>query len=89
MQLVTRVISMNLRDIKVGDIVTRILAGMPMQLHVSAVADDIIACGPWEFSRKSGAEIDELCGWDEHRSGSYLYHDEIGKSVQIEQEGEV
>ena len=82
-------LAMQLQDVKPGDIVTRIMCGTPMQLKVSEVTDDLIKCGPWEFSRKNGAEMDEDCGWDETRTGSYLLHDEIGKSVRIEQEDDV
>ena len=59
-------------DIKVGDIVTRMLAGsVPMELEVTAV-DDFIHCGPWKFSKKNGAEIDDDLGWDESTTGSFL-----------------
>ena len=59
-------------DIKVGDIVTRMLAGsVPMELQVTAV-DEFIHCGPWKFSRKNGAEIDEELEWDEKGTGSII-----------------
>ena len=51
-------------EIKAGDMVTRWLAGtIPMELRVSAVTDDRIICGGWEFDKKTGAEIDEDLGW--------------------------
>lgn len=61
------------KDIKVGDTVTRMLAGtLPMKLEVTVV-DEFIHCGPWKFSRKNGAEIDEDLEWDdENGTGSYL-----------------
>ena len=62
---------MELKDIKVGDHVTRNLAGAHMELIVSDVTTRII-CGPWEFSRRNGAEIDEDLGWDELSSGSFI-----------------
>ena len=63
---------MKLDEIKVGDTVTRMIAGsIPMVLKVTAV-DEYIHCGPWKFSRKTGAEIDEEIGWDESTTGSVL-----------------
>lgn len=49
------------RDIKTGDTVTRLLAGViPMELRVTAVTEDRIICGGgWEFSRDTGVEIDK------------------------------
>lgn len=79
---------MRLSDVKPGDIVTRVMCGMPMQLKVSEVTDDRIKCGPWEFCKASGAEIDEELGWGGARTGSYLYHDGIGKTVRVEKEPE-
>jgi hypothetical protein len=44
----------------VGDEVTRMLGGtVPMKLKVTAITDERIICGPWEFDKKTGAEIDE------------------------------
>jgi len=58
--------------IKVGDTVIRMLAGqIPMKLRVSEV-DDLIHCGDWTFSRKNGAEIDDVIGWNETYTGSFL-----------------
>ena len=60
-------------NIKVGDKVTRIMAGqLMMYLTVTEVTEKRIICGPWEFSRKTGLEIDEDLGWTENASGSYL-----------------
>ena len=51
-------------EIKVGDMVTRWLAGtIEMQLRVSAITDDRIICGEWEFDKATGAEIDEFMNW--------------------------
>jgi hypothetical protein len=51
-------------EIKVGDRVTRWLAGtIPVELVVSGVTDDRIVCGSWEFDKLTGAEIDEELGW--------------------------
>lgn len=59
-------------EVKAGDTVTRMIAGsIPMVLKVTAV-DEYIHCGPWKFSRKTGAEIDEEIGWDESTTGSVL-----------------
>lgn len=49
---------------KVGDKVTRMLAGtIPMELTITAMTEDRIICGDWEFDLKTGAEIDEELGW--------------------------
>jgi hypothetical protein len=54
----------DLRGVKVGDAVRRMLAGsLPMDLKVTAVDDDFIHCGPWKFDRTTGAEVDEDLGW--------------------------
>ncbi len=46
--------------IKVGDTVTRMLAGkIPMELKVTDVTDIAIICGWWTFDRKTGVEIDD------------------------------
>jgi hypothetical protein len=59
--------------LKVGDVVTRMLAGViPMELKVTELKDDLIICGAWKFSKNNGAEIDEDLGWDEKHSGGYI-----------------
>jgi hypothetical protein len=76
---------MKLADLKVGDTVTRLLCGkIPMTLKVTAITEDKIICGPWEFSRDLGVEIDEDLGWTGKpdaegnvNSGSYLQHDGV------------
>ena len=51
-------------DVKVGETVTRMLAGtITMELKVSEVTDERIICGPWEFCASTGAEIDDDLGW--------------------------
>lgn len=60
--------------IKVGDKVTRMLAGdIPMELTVQSVTDTVIDCG-WEFDRKTGCEIDDFLGWGPppKMTGSFL-----------------
>lgn len=66
--------SMNFSDLKVGDKVTRLLAGsISMRLLVTEVEDKYIHCGPWKFNRITGLEVDEDLGWDgETHTGSYL-----------------
>lgn len=61
-------------DVKVGDAVTRYLAGViPVPMKVTAVSADRIMCGNWTFDRKTGVEIDEELGWGpETGSGSFL-----------------
>lgn len=62
-----------LHEIEVGDTVERMLGGeVPMKLKVTGVTHNRIYCGPWEFSRKTGAEIDEELGWDEYNTGSTI-----------------
>lgn len=66
--------------VKVGDTVVRMLAGRPMLLTATEITDDLIICGVpgqpeaegWSFSKNNGAEIDDMLGWDEKRTGSYL-----------------
>jgi hypothetical protein len=52
-------------DIKVGDVVTRMLAGtIPLELLVTEVTDTKIICGGgWEFDKATGAEIDDFLNW--------------------------
>jgi len=64
-------------DIKVGDKVTRMLAGtIPMVLEVNGIDDNLIYCGEhgWTFDRDTGQEIDEELGWTKESgmTGSYL-----------------
>ncbi len=61
-----------------GDEVTRMLAGVvPMKLLVTEITDTRIVCGPWEFDRKTGAEIDEELGWGpDTKTGSFLQIEE-------------
>jgi hypothetical protein len=64
--------------IKIGDKVTRMLAGtVPMELLVTAVTDDTIVCGAWTFDRVTGVEIDEELGWGPKHgvTGSFLKGD--------------
>jgi hypothetical protein len=66
---------MSYDNITVGMQVKRILAGsIPMDLLVSEVTDTRIICGPYEFDKKTGAEIDEDLGWgpETGHTGSYL-----------------
>lgn len=72
----------NFEYLKVGDKVTRMLAGVvPMQLVVSHVTDTLVGCvsedpravgAIWTFSRRTGAEIDDDLGWGDDETGSYL-----------------
>jgi hypothetical protein len=62
----------SLSELKIGDPVERNMAGVIMKLKVSEVIGDYIYCGPWKFSMKNGAEIDEDLEWDENRSGSVI-----------------
>lgn len=56
-----------IKEIKIGDMITRWLAGtIEMQLRVTDITEDRIICGNnggWEFDKKTGAEIDDDLGW--------------------------
>lgn len=65
-------------DLKVGDEVTRMLAGtIPMPLRVTAVDQHLIHCGPWTFDRATGVEEDSDLNWGVKYgvTGSYLVSD--------------
>jgi hypothetical protein len=54
-----------LSELKIGDPVTRMLAGtVPMNLKVTAIDENIITCGWWTFNRATGGEVDADLGWD-------------------------
>ena len=62
-----------LQGLAPGDNVARMLAGnILMYLVVTEVAHDCIICGAWEFSRTTGAEIDDELGWSEAKTGTYI-----------------
>lgn len=61
--------------VKVGDKVTRIFGGeIAFELLVTAITDDLIVCGSWEFDKRSGYEVDDELEWGPEygKSGSYL-----------------
>lgn len=61
-----------LDGLKVGDIVTRVMAGIPIGIKVSAI-DDLIHCGAWTFHKQTGCEVDLELGWDGVKvTGSFL-----------------
>jgi hypothetical protein len=73
-------------DLKVGDPIIRVLAGMPMKMKVVQVSEDLITCdsadgfkGGWTFDRKTGVEEDADLQWGVRfgRTGSYLTKEEI------------
>lgn len=65
-----------LKDLKVGDIITRHFGGtdgVDMKLKVSYIDDGTIQCGAWVFDKETGAEIDEDLGWGPLTgTGSYI-----------------
>lgn len=64
---------MKLEGIAVGDEVIRLLGGeIPMPLKVDKVTDTLVVCGPWEFDKTTGAEIDEELGWNSEGTGSFI-----------------
>lgn len=55
---------MSFRDVKVGDIVTRNMAGVIMRMVVTEVDDKLITAGMgWQFDRDTGCEEDAALGW--------------------------
>ena len=51
---------MSFEHVKAGNTVTRMLAEtIPMELKVTEVTEERIVCGPWEFDRVTGHEIDD------------------------------
>jgi len=60
--------------LKVGDKVIRVFCGIEMPLTVTAISEDCILCGDWEFDPITGAEIDECLGWGSPplMTGSFL-----------------
>lgn len=66
--------------IEIGQSVTRVLAGeIEMQLRVTAITEDRIICGGWEFDKSTGAEIDDDLGWGPTFTGSYIVLDKPRK----------
>lgn len=73
-----------LKNVKVGDKLTRLIAGVvPMTVVVGEITDKVIKCGSidgtvaweegWTFDRKTGAEIDEDLYWNSKGiTGSYI-----------------
>lgn len=66
------------RHVRVGDTVTRMLAGtIPQELEVTGLTDDFIICGVpgqpdaegWKFNRDVGYEVDEELGWGVIKDG--------------------
>ena len=52
------------RDVAVGDVVVRDMAGIIMRLGVTAVDERLITCaGGWQFDRLYGTETDHELGW--------------------------
>ena len=64
----------SLNDVAVGDAVFRFIGDFntPIALQVTAVTEDRIICGEWQFDKRTGAEIDELIGWGPALTGSYV-----------------
>lgn len=64
---------MNLKNLKVGDQVTRVLAGMvEMDLTITSISLEHIICDDWIFDISTGLEIDDVLNWDSNFSGSYI-----------------
>lgn len=69
---------------KVGDFITRNLAGIKMRLRIVGLTDEIIDCG-WTFDRNTGAEIDEELGWGPppKMTGSYVDLNSVTEQIEI------
>ena len=73
-----------INNLKLGDTVTRMLAGtLSMPVVIQTIEEDIIICGSpdgfitgregWTFNKDTGAEVDKDLGWDGiTKTGSYL-----------------
>jgi hypothetical protein len=62
-----------LGDVLVGDIVDRIMCGVPMmKLAVTEVTEERVICGSWQFDKKTGGEIDEDMDWTPSSTGSFI-----------------
>jgi len=64
---------------KIGDIVSRLFAPFSpddlagMTLKITGLTDDLIICSAWQFSRETGAEIDDMLGWTKYDTGSIIF----------------
>lgn len=71
---------MTFSDLKPGDTVTRMLAGVvPMEVTVEKVDDTLIhMVGGWTFDRATGVEEDHELGWGVQfgLTGSFLAQEE-------------
>lgn len=62
-----------LQQVKAHQLVTRVMGSVVrMELMVSKIDDEFIHCGPWKFSKETGAEIDADLGWDAFNTGATL-----------------
>jgi len=67
---------MNIK-LNVGEFVTRNMAGIDMELKISAIDDKYIHCGLWKFCKFTGAEVDEDLNWGpppQHTGSFILLH---------------
>jgi hypothetical protein len=71
--------AVSFEHVREGDIVTRIIGGVPMRLRVAMVDEMLIYCGStderaWMFDRRRGAEVVHRLRWGPAygRTGSYL-----------------
>lgn len=75
---------MILGQIAVGDKIDRRCGdnAVMMTLTVTAVKDDRIACGDWEFDKATGLEIDDFLEWGPAYSKSGTYATPAPKGQQ-------
>lgn len=62
-----------LKNLRVGDPVTRWFALSPLDLTVTAIGPGpLLWAGPWSFDPTTGAEVDEDLGWGNEVTGSFI-----------------
>jgi hypothetical protein len=62
-----------LTSLQPGDTVKRTCGSVvSTELLVSEVDDEFVHCGPWKFSKRTSAEVNEELGWDEENTGSLI-----------------
>ena len=66
---------------QIGDEVTRNMAGIKIKFKITELTSERIICGPWEFDRRTGAEIDDDLGWGPYPKMTGSYIEECGATV--------
>lgn len=83
-----------LSSLKVGDKITRLMAGIPIPLTIWKIENGVIFTenniitkeAGWRFDAETGAEIDEDLGWDGKTvTGSYIQIPDTPTGVKVEE----